>query len=474
MSGKAGRVFSGSALVIGLSILALLLFFGGNADATQTLYDSNCVSCHPAPTPSTCAGCHAHGVHSSSAKNDINLTATTDKATYTPGETVTVSLSGGYRAGWVRAYLYDNVGVQVDVSTGTNGLGGGATFPGPITLTGTAPAAAGTYTFAAAWYGNRFDLAQVGGTTTFGPNWTLDPGNPNHGRERISTNSFTVTAAADTTPPTVTSRTPDNNATGVAVNTTVTATFNEPIAPATVTAASFTLSGGVTGTVSLNPAGTIATFTPSASLANSTTYTATLTTAITDVAGNALAANHVWSFTTGAGADTTPPTVFSRSPDNNATGVAVGTAVTGTFNEAIAPATLTAASFLLSAGVDNVTGAVSLNPAGTIATFTPSAPLADNTTYTATLTTAITDVAGNALEANHVGPSRPPPPARSCRRPLRTTTMDGSGAQCPLRAEGTRGSSAPMAPWFSSLSGSLSGGGCGGGKSNGVSGLRPL
>jgi hypothetical protein len=222
---------------------------------------------------------------------------------------------------------------------------------------------------------------------------------------RVSTNSFTVTAGADTTPPTVTSRSPDNNATGVAVNTAVSATFNEAIAPATVTAASFLLKAGVdnvTGTVSLNPAGTIATFTPSALLANSTTYTATLTTAITDVAGNALAADHVWSFTTGAGADTTPPTVSSTSPDNNATGVAVGTAVTGTFNEPIAPATLTAASFLLKAGVDNVTGTVSLNPAGTIATFTPSAPLADNTTYTATLTTAITDVAGNALAADHV------------------------------------------------------------------------
>ena len=56
----------------------------------------------------------------------------------------------------------------------------------------------------------------------------------------------------------------------------------------------------MTGTVTLNPAGTIATFTPSALLADNTTYTATLTTAITDVAGNALAADHVWTFTTAA------------------------------------------------------------------------------------------------------------------------------------------------------------------------------
>jgi MYXO-CTERM domain-containing protein len=100
--------------------------------------------------------------------------------------------------------------------------------------------------------------------------------------------------------------------------------------------------------------------------------------------------------------DITAPTVSSTSPVDNATGVAVTTAVTATFNEPIAPATLTAASFRLNDGVDNVTGTVSLNAAGTIATFTPSALLADNTTYTATLTTAITDVAGNALAANHV------------------------------------------------------------------------
>jgi hypothetical protein len=176
-------------------------------------------------------------------------------------------------------------------------------FPGPITLTGTAPAAAGTYTFTAAWYGNQFDLAQVGGTTTFGPNWTPDPSNPNHGQEKIATNSFTVAAGTDTTAPTVSSTLPDNNATGVPVGSTVTATFNEAIDPATVTTASFLLQAGgdnVAGVVALNGAGTIATFTPSAPLQDNTAYTATLTTDITDVSGNPLEADYVWSFTTGA------------------------------------------------------------------------------------------------------------------------------------------------------------------------------
>jgi hypothetical protein len=59
-------------------------------------------------------------------------------------------------------------------------------------------------------------------------------------------------------------------------------------------------SGGasVNGAVALS--GNTATFTPSASLSPSTQYTATITTGAQDAAGNALAADVTWSFTTGA------------------------------------------------------------------------------------------------------------------------------------------------------------------------------
>jgi hypothetical protein len=63
----------------------------------------------------------------------------------------------------------------------------------------------------------------------------------------------------------------------------------------------------VAGTFSV--VGAVVTFDPSAALADNTTYTATLTTAVTDVAGNHLAANYAWSFTTGA-AGTPPSFVF--------------------------------------------------------------------------------------------------------------------------------------------------------------------
>jgi hypothetical protein len=105
----------------------------------------------------------------------------------------------------------------------------------------------------------------------------------------------------DTTPPTIASTSPAASATGVAVTTTVTATFSETMAASTITTTSFTLKAGATpvsGSVSYNSDTYTATFTPSANLAIGTTYTATLSTTITDAAGNPLASAYSWNFTT--------------------------------------------------------------------------------------------------------------------------------------------------------------------------------
>jgi hypothetical protein len=112
-----------------------------------------------------------------------------------------------------------------------------------------------------------------------------------------ASDSFTV----DTTAPTVSSTSPASGATGIAVNTVVTATFSEAMAASTITTTSFTLKAGTTpvsGSVSYNSSNHTATFTPSANLAGSTTYTATLSTSITDATGNPLASAYSWSFTT--------------------------------------------------------------------------------------------------------------------------------------------------------------------------------
>jgi len=111
------------------------------------------------------------------------------------------------------------------------------------------------------------------------------------------TASFASTAPADSTPPTVSSTTPASGGTSIGIATTVSVSFSEAVNCSTVTSTSLGISG-VSGTVSCS--GSTAIFTPAASLAYATSYTAQVTTAVKDLAGNAMAAAKSWSFTTGA------------------------------------------------------------------------------------------------------------------------------------------------------------------------------
>ncbi len=119
---------------------------------------------------------------------------------------------------------------------------------------------------------------------------------------------FTTSTGPDTTPPTVTTTLPVANATGVIPANPVTATFSEAMASATINTTTFELrdpgnnNNLVPATVSYNVATNTATLTPSAALAASTTYTATVkggASGVKDAAQNALAADYSWSFTTG-------------------------------------------------------------------------------------------------------------------------------------------------------------------------------
>ena len=209
------------------------------------------------------------------------------------------------------------------------------------------------------------------------------------------------------TAPTVISTVPANQATGVPTNQALSAVFSEAMNPSTLTAATFTLAapGGaaVSGVVKYLAAGSIATFTPAAALAPNLVYTATVTTTAQDLQARGLAGNYVWSFTTAAGPDTTPPTVISTIPANAATNVATNQAVTATFSKAMNPANLNAASYTLQGpGGAAVAGVVTYAAVGDTATFTPATTLAPNTLFTATVTTMVTDLAGNALAGNYV------------------------------------------------------------------------
>ena len=236
--------------------------------------------------------------------------------------------------------------------------------------------------------------------------------------------------------PTVTLQDPPNGTTGVSTGTstaprTVSATFSEAVTGLPTTAATspnFTLSRGgtaVAGRVVYDQTTRVATFTPSAPLVSDKVYTVTLWSGIKDLAGNTLG-NKTWTFISGP-----RPTVTAVSPTAAATGVSTGTStaprtVTATFSEPIAglPTGTAAAApgFTLKQGTTTVASKVLYDPTTRTATLTPTSVLAADKSYTASLTTAVKDLAGNPIVATSWTFVTGPRPTVSARTPSSGTT----------------------------------------------------
>ncbi len=113
--------------------------------------------------------------------------------------------------------------------------------------------------------------------------------------------------ATDDVPPTVTSVSPPSNASGTSTGANMTATFSEPMDAGTISGSTFELRDAsnalVAADVSYSAAVRRATLDPTSALEPSTSYTATVkggAGGVTDSAGNALASDFSWSFTTAA------------------------------------------------------------------------------------------------------------------------------------------------------------------------------
>ena len=147
---------------------------------------------------------------------------------------------------------------------------------------------------------------------------------------------------ADQAPPTITAVVPPDGSVGADPATKVSAAFDEALNASTVTQDTMQLRdpGGalVPAAVTYAPAAHTASLTPTARLAAATRYTATVTTGVKDVAGNALAALRTWSFTTASAAgpgpggepSETPPGTgpLGISPIGLGAGLGTGTAAT--------------------------------------------------------------------------------------------------------------------------------------------------
>jgi hypothetical protein len=230
------------------------------------------------------------------------------------------------------------------------------------------------------------------------------------------TGSYAVSFATDTTPPSISQVFPANGATDVSGNTNVTVTFSEAMNASTITTNTITVwdaaSNAVPATVSYNPTNFTTVLQPNGPLGQLQTYTARVeggTPGVTDVAGNPLPSRYEWTFITSATnleVETTPPTVSSVSPVNGATGAGVGTVVTVTFSDAMAPTSISGSTITLQDAQNNAVGAtVSYNSSTFTATLTPNALLHPNMVYTATVNggvAGVVDATGNPLTRDFI------------------------------------------------------------------------
>jgi hypothetical protein len=133
-----------------------------------------------------------------------------------------------------------------------------------------------------------------------------------------STGSYTALYEQDLLPPTVTSVSPVSGAIEVGLASTLTATFSEPMNVATLNASNFELRDAadqlVLATISHNANMLTATLTPNTALLPGTQYTARLrggSGGMSDVAGNPLSVDYVWSFTTSVVTNNCPCSIWS-------------------------------------------------------------------------------------------------------------------------------------------------------------------
>jgi len=180
----------------------------------------------------------------------------------------------------------------------------------------------------------------------------------------------------------VVSSNPTDGATGFGVTQPITVTFSEAL----------TTTNGINVTNGTNPVYLTSvlssdgkTVTLQGTMPDGIPLVLNLTGQVTDIFGRQLLTPQTIHFTT---ADLTPPFVTSIAPANQTIQVPVNTTVVATFNKDLsATAPLTNVMTLSSIG-GTVTGTTSLSAPNAL-TFTPSAPLVDNTIYSVTVNGAV-------------------------------------------------------------------------------------
>lgn len=216
--------------------------------------------------------------------------------------------------------------------------------------------------------------------------------------------SFVTQDNADTNRPRMIGVNPYNGQTNTPTNSVVKLAFNEPVHAATVNSATFYVTDvnrqPVSGAITLSPDGKVAVFSPAAPLLPNASYSVYYRE-IRDVAGNLLDNQGQTEFTTGSSADFSRPDITAVSPANGAKNVLRNTGILVLFSEPIDQTTVNGNTFIVSKDGIPIEGRLEFDQYSSSRLVryqaTDVASLAPNSYYQVTLTTGITDTAGQPL-----------------------------------------------------------------------------
>src|SRR5271166_2940023 len=284
----------------------------------------------------------------------------------------------------------------------TQAVQASAIVPGTLTLSQGTTSITGSVTLSNDGLSLTFAPSQnLAATTTF----TVAVTNVAGGQTSPEFQStFTTGSSTDAVAPQIVQTSPQSGSTSIPTSAPVVVQFTKPMDPATLmpTSQSFNVTDDVSGqlvsgTVQVDPTGTIATFVPQQALAVDHQFQVTLSSTTQDSSGNGLSGSGTsFSFTTAFAPDTTSPRVLGVSPANGATAVPTNALVVLTFSKPLDPISVTTSFQVESAG-QPVAGGIALSNGNEQITFTPQGGLAGNTTYSVVVPAQITDVGGLAL-----------------------------------------------------------------------------
>jgi hypothetical protein len=274
-----------------------------------------------------------------------------------------------------------------------------STYPASASSGSAVTTMTASQSFTAGGSGTYVDTSLTNGTTYYYSVFAYDQrggeGTRNYSTSTQANGSPTGSSSA---PPQVSSNSPATSATGVAITSAISISFDKDMNSSTITTSTITVvdaqSNAVAGSISY--ATKTATFTPTSSLNYDTQYTVTVlsgSSGVKDSQGNGLDGdkdgtaedaptdNHGFSFTT---AQATPPKVDSTTPANSATEVEPNSAIAVVFSKDMNASTITSSTITVAQG-STLSTTVSYNALDKTATITPASWLTGGSTVTVTV-----------------------------------------------------------------------------------------